>query len=315
MKPSRWLLLIHQIPPSPVYFRARVGRRLARLGAVAIKNAVYALPAGDAAREGLRGLAREIAEDGGEATVCEAVLVEGLSDRDVKALFVAAREKDYLAIAQEARQAASKRGVDAAAELARQRKRLAEIVALDHFGAPGRAEAEASLRLLAERVAPDDHPDVRTARPAGKVRLSDYQRKTWVTRKGIHVDRIACAWLVRRFIDPKARFRFVSPDGFRAKPNEVSFDMADADFTHVGDRCSFETFVRRFDLRVPGLNAIAEIIHDLDLKDAKFGRVEAAGVGALLAGIAAAHPRDEDRIEAGSAQLDALLAGFARSRA
>jgi hypothetical protein len=163
-------------------------------------------------------------------------------------------------------------------------------------------------------MAPDAHPDVRTTKPRRKVRVADYQRKTWVTRKNVHVDRIACGWLVRRFIDPKARFRFVAPEGFRARANEVSFDMAEADFTHVDDDCSFETFVRRFRLRDPGLSAIAEVIHDLDVKDARFGRAETPGVGALLEGIAAAHASDEKRIEIGGAMLDALLANFARSR-
>jgi hypothetical protein len=197
---------------------------------------------------------------------------------------------------------------------AKHEKRLAEILAFDFFGAPGRAAAEASLRRLRARMAPDAHPDVRTTKPRRKVRVADYQRKTWVTRKNVHVDRIACGWLVRRFIDPKARFRFVAPEGFRARANEVSFDMAEADFTHVDDDCSFETFVRRFRLRDPGLSAIAEVIHDLDVKDARFGRAETPGVGALLEGIAAAHASDEKRIEIGGAMLDALLANFARSR-
>jgi hypothetical protein len=304
---ARWLLLIHQIPPRPAYFRARVGRRLQRLGAVAIKNAVYALPASDLARADFQALAREIVHDGGEATVCAASLVDGLSDAQAEHLFQSARNADYAELVRE---------VDAARraeELGKHGKRLAEIIAIDFFGAPGRAAAEASLRRLRARTAPDAHPDVRATKPRRKVRIADFQRKTWVTRKNVHVDRIACGWLVRRFIDPKARFRFVVPDGFRARPFEVSFDMAEADFTHVDDDCSFETFVRRFSLREPGLSAIAEVIHDLDLKDARFGRAETPGIGALLDGIAAAHPKDEKRIEVGSAMLDALLVRFARS--
>lgn len=319
---ARWLLLIHQIPPRPAYLRAKIGRRLQRLGAVAIKNAVYALPSRAQSREDLQVVAREIAEGGGDATVCTATMVEGLSDEQVEALFQTAREKDYAEIAQEAREAARKAAktkaaqADLKADLARGRKRLAEVVAIDFFGANGREGAESGLAILEQRIAPEAHPDVSArTKSGGRARIEDYRGRVWVTRKNIHVDRIACAWLIRRFIDAKAKLRFVQPDGFVAKSREVSFDMRDADFTHEGDRCSFETIVARFALREPGLSVIAEIIHDLDVNDGKFGRAEAPGIGALLAGIALRHPEDEDRVAVGGTMFDALLALYKRRRA
>lgn len=320
---ARWLLLIHQIPPRPAYLRAKIGRRLQRVGAVAIKNAVYALPSRPQSREELQGVAREVAEGGGDATVCTATMVDGLSDEQVEALFRTAREKDYAEIAREARDAARKAGkakaakasVELRADLMRCRKRVAEITAIDFFGANGREGAESDLAVLERRLAPEVHPDVSArAKSSERARIDDYRGRVWVTRKNVHVDRIACAWLIRRFIDAKARLRFIEPDGFVAKPHEVTFDMRDAHFTHEGDRCSFETIVARFALREPGLSVIAEIIHDLDVNDGKFGRAEAPGVGALLAGIALRHPEDEDRIAVGGTMFDALLALYKRRR-
>ncbi|HET8541097.1 MAG TPA: chromate resistance protein ChrB domain-containing protein [Anaeromyxobacter sp.] len=129
-----------------------------------------------------------------------------------------------------------------------------------------------------------------------------------MTRTGIKVDRMASAWLVRRFIDPEARFKFVPAKGYVPAEGELRFDMFEAEFTHEGDLCTFEVLVRRFGLADPALRAIGEIVHDIDLKDAKYGREEAAGIGRLVAGIAAAHAGDEARLERGAALFDDLYA-------
>ena len=321
----RWLLLIHQIPPTPAYFRAKVGRRLHRLGAVPIKNAVYVLPSNDQTREDLQWVAREIAQEGGDATVCEASLVDGLKDAEVEAIFQAARQKDYEELARGLRELTRaplgkrpdpRRAVELAAELGRRKKRLADILAIDFFGAPGREAAESGVATLETRLrtraeTTTTSGDERAPRP----KLADYRGRTWVTRKNVHVDRIACAWLVKRFIDAKARFKLVPGQGYVANAGEVTFDMFEADFTHVGDRCSFETLIHDFGLREPGLGALAEIIHDIDVKDGKFARPEAPGIAALVAGIAVAHAEDAARIELGGRMFDALLELYRRRRA
>jgi hypothetical protein len=99
-----------------------------------------------------------------------------------------------------------------------------------------------------------------------------------VTREGVHVDRIASAWLIRRFIDLEARFKFVPSRGYVPRAGEIRFDMADAEYTHVGDDCTFQTLVRRFGLAERPLRTIGEIVHDIDCKDELFGRPETAGV-------------------------------------
>lgn len=313
-------MLVHQIPPKPSYFRAKVGRRLQKIGAVPIKNSVYVLPMGEQTQEDFQWAAREIISEGGDATLCAATLVEGLRDEQVEALFQAARQADFAQLADDARVLATEvpnklpdddtRRSQLDADLARLRKRLAEIVALDFFGAPGREAAEAAVTTLDRRLRP---PAKASGGPA-KPKRDDYQGRTWVTRKNIHVDRIASAWLIRRFIDKKPTFKFVPGQSYKAKGAEVTFDMFEATFTHVGDRCTFEVLLDQFNLREPGLVAIAEVVHDIDVKDGKFGRVEAAGVATVIAGIAVVHAEDERRIEAGCAMFDALLGVFAKKK-
>jgi hypothetical protein len=131
-----------------------------------------------------------------------------------------------------------------------------------------------------------------------------------VTRSGVHVDRIASAWLIRRFIDPKARFRFVASHDARTAPGELRFDMFEAEYTHEGDRCTFETLVARFGLADAGLAVIGELVHDIDCKDGKFGRSETAGLERMIAGVVRRHTGDDARLERGAAVLDDLYEAF-----
>jgi len=315
---TRWLVLIHQIPPKPDYFRVKIWRRLQRLGAVAIKNSVYALPRSEQAQEDLQWVLREVVNGGGEASICEARFVDGLADEQVEALFRTAREDDYAELVAEARKVAAELGALGApsaeqkaerdSKLLRLKRRLGEIVAVDFFDAPGRQTAEGLLKELEERQA---EPAPRSEEPPTLDRKTLVGRR-WVTRKAVFVDRIASAWLVRRFIDPNAVFKFVDPEGYRPRAGELRFDMFDAEFTHEGDRCTFEVLLERLALDSAGLRAVAEIVHDIDLKDGKFGRPETAGVQSLLAGIAMKYRDDRIRLERGFAIFDDLLEFFSR---
>jgi hypothetical protein len=309
------MLLIHQIPPRPAYLRVKVGRQLQRLGAVAIKNSVYALPASEEAQEDLQWVLREVVKGGGDASIVEARFVHGLSDQQVVALFSKAREADYQELAGQAREVAvgfprrgsppANRRAEAANQVTRLRQRLGEIVALDFFGAPGREAVEGLVAGLEARMKPETEAS-ESAKPTMPIEAA--QGRTWVTRAGIKVDRMASAWLIRKFIDPRARFKFVPAKDYQPQARELRFDMFDAEFTHEGDLCTFEVLVRRFGLDDPSLRHVAEIVHDIDLKDAKFGREEAAGIGQLVAGIAAAHPDDEERLARGTALFEDLYA-------
>lgn len=320
---GRWLLLIHQVPPKPGYLRVKVWRRLQRLGAVPIKNSVYALPRTEQAREDFQWVLREVAEGGGDATICEARLVEGLSDEQVESLFRAARDSDYRGIAEEAgrvlREIRTARSADPApraraeAESGRLKRRLAETAVIDFFGAPGRGAAERRVAELEARLRPGE--SAVGSRAHGRARAEGYQGRTWATRKGLHVDRMASAWLIRRFVDPDAAFKFVPAKGYRPAAGEVRFDMFEAEFTHDGDRCTFEVLVERFRLADPALRPIAEIVHDIDLKDGKFGRPETAGIDRLVAGIAMGRREDEARLARGTAVFEDLYEYFRRKSA
>jgi hypothetical protein len=292
------------------------------LGAIAIKGSVYALPAGEQSLEDFQWLLREIEEGGGEAALCEASLVDGLSDQEVRALFDAARDADYAEIANELREIASQirsgavadeKRPETKAQLARLRRRYAELSEIDFFAASGRMTVDALLTELENTLV----DAANATQPKGtemKKAPEDLTGKIWVTRSGVHIDRIACAWLIRGFIDPQARFKFVSAKDYPAHPGELRFDMFKGEFTHEGDKCSFEVLLERAGLQDPALRAIADIVHDIDLKDGKFGREETSGIAHVIAGICASQKDDLARIERGAAVLTDSYESFRTRR-
>jgi hypothetical protein len=295
-----------------LYLRAKIRQRLARVGAVALKNSVYVLPRREDCLEDFQWIAQEAVTGGGEAHVASAEF-DAATDASLRARFREARSADYAALAERLRAARRPRGAsrtdaggdDASSDLARGRRQFDEIRRVDFFDAPGRAGAEKALDALEERMNRSRgrmpaRPPIRT--PPGR---------TWVTRRGVKVDRIASAWLIRRFIDPKARFRFVDPSEPGAAA-EIRFDMVGGDFTHEGENCTFETLLARHAIRDAALRSVSEIVHDIDLKDGKFGRPEAAGVEQVLAGLLLAHTADEDRLEQGSALFEGLYESLRR---
>jgi len=320
---ARWVLFMPTIPAKPASVRVRIWRRLQAIGAVNLRGAVYVLPNREPCVEVFEWLARELASLGGQASLCEGRFLDTATDDDIATRFVEARDADYAEVAKTAkalRVRAERKGRSGAqaeaiaAEHARLARRLAEIVAIDYLDAPGRIPAE-SLVAAVERALPHDD------RRRDAVRLEVVPRPraaTWVTRTGVHVVRIASAWLIRRFIDPDARFEFVAPKGYVPKRGELRFDMFEAEYTHVGDRCTFEVLLERMGLGDPALAMIGEIIHDLDLKDDKFGRDETAGVRSAIDGICTIARDDTARIAAATPMLDGLHSHFtvqARRRA
>jgi hypothetical protein len=312
-EPTTWLLLIHQVPNSPPYLRVKMWRRLQKIGAVPVRNAVYVLPRSEQTLEDFHWVAREILEAGGDASVCEATFIEGITNSEVIALFQSARESDYTELIGEIKQvgeelrAASKEAEAWASgmvgRVSRLRQRLTEIQNIDFFEAAGGSQADA---LLSEMEA-----KLRKA-PLRKVQQQSgiYSGRTWVTRKGIHVDRIASAWLIRRFIDTDARFKFVASKGYRPESGELRFDMFDAEFTHQGDLCSFEVLLERCGVSDRALRPIAEIVHDIDLKDAKFQRKEMPGLALVINAICTANKEDNARLERATLLLDDLYEFF-----
>ena len=312
-------MLIHQLPPKPNYFRVKVWRRLQKLGAVAIKNSVYVLPRSDSAREDFEWVLREIVQEGGEATVCEARFVEGLSDDAIEALFDVARDSDYAQIVDDARQLSDGLPIAqiddetrsrAEVDLARLRRRLGEVAAIDFFGAAGREPVEGLLSDIEKRLRVEAPAVPETSNDL--LRADDFRGRIWVTRKGIHIDRMATAWLVRRFIDPRAEFKFVPGKGYRPAAREIRFDMFEAEFTHSGDKCTFEVVLDRFGLKDRALLPIAAIVHDIDLKESKYARPETPGIDRLIAGITMGQKDDGTRLARGVAVFEDLYEYFKR---
>lgn len=230
----KWLLLLHQLPPKPDYLRVKIRRRLRKIGAEPIRDAVYVLSNTEDHVEDFLWLSREIRSEGGEAHVVEATFVDGLTDAEVEAMLA--------------------------------------------------------------------HPTLPAPRETGN---------TWVTRRNVYVDRIASAWLIRRFIDRKAGFKFVAGRRYRPEAGEIRFDMFEGEYTHDGDRCTFEVLLERFALTGDrSLRAIADIVHDMDLKDERFGRPETIGVARLLDALVASTRDDGARLERGAQLFGDLYASF-----
>jgi hypothetical protein len=302
---SRWLILVHRIPPRPLYLRAKMRQRLADVGAVAVKNSVYLLPHGDDALEDLQWIAQEIVAGGGDAHLFSGDFVDGVASDAAVAQFREARAADYDALASDAHASMkAARSAAAVAELAaayaRLLRRFDEIRRIDFFDAEGRGAAEEVLAGIEARLQKDKKEETRMLKARPELR-----GKTWVTRPGVKIDRMASAWFIRRFVDPKARFRFVDPAALK-KDGEIRFDMVGGDFTHEEDRCTFETLIDRVGLPDRSVRAIAEIVHDLDLKDGKYGRGEAAGVRTMLEGLMSRTGNDEERIERALVLFDDL---------
>ena len=305
-----WLLLVHQIPPEPPYLRAKVLRRLNQLGALAIKNSVYIIPETDETKEDIQWLRSEISRQAGETWMFRADPMAELTSDALVASFCKIRSDDYSQLLYEAKTvlAAIEQGDRQDSERRKLQRRFDEVRRIDFFEASGREEMEAIMQKINTALG------VPERRPAPKPDLGDLKNRTWVTRCGVKVDRIATAWLIRRFIDPAARFRFVDQDRYQHANREIRFDMFEGEFTHEGDMCTFETLLRHVKLEDPGLSALAEIVHDIDLKDDKYQRPEANGIAAMISGLAALHPEDERRIEDGSRIFEAAYAGLKASK-
>lgn len=318
---EKWLILIHQLPPQPNALRVKIWRRLHQVGAVAIKQSVYALPFSDQSREDLSWILKEILEGGGDGSISEVRFLEGLTDEQVQALFQNAREEDYGKIVQEARLLLAElsppqgknpnaEGLNAPVRAARLQRRWEEVAAMDFFPTSERETAAGLLRELEKRMSGEV-----AAETVKKAAGADLTGKVWVTRRNLFVDRIASGWLIRRFIDPGATFKFIPGARYKPKAGEVCFDLFDGDFTHEGDHCTFEVMIRRLGYQDPALTALAEIVHDLDLKDSRYRRQETEGFRALLTGLVTSILDDTRRLEEGSRLFENLYAYFQRPRA
>jgi hypothetical protein len=304
----RWLLLAHQLPATPSNLRVKTWRRLQDLGAIAIKQSVYVLPDTPESREDFEWLRVEIEGSGGEAVVFAANHLDAQSEGELVEEFRRSRQAAYTQLAAELQRARPKsggRGAQSPRELARYRQRFEAIERIDFFASAGRDRVASLLAALeSKRPVQDDRAT------AGRDR-AQYQKRLWVTRPRPGVDRMSSAWLIRRFIDPAATFAFVT-DARNAGADAVAFDMYGTGFGHEGDRCTFETLVARFGIGDRAVARLGEVVHDLDLKDGKFGHPEAATIGAAIDGLQLSCSDDHQLLEQGIILFEAMYRSFAQ---
>jgi hypothetical protein len=309
--PLRWLVLAHQLPTKLAYQRVKVWRSLQAVGALNLKNAFYVLPATAEARTAFVRILQDVEQAGGEGILSEAELVAGMRDDEMRRLFNNARESDYRDVAANIRKLLQGKGrsrkspLEASPVLVKLRQRLADLRRIDFFDASGRAAAEALFTRL-------EHSHLVRQKPSAKDGARSLNGKTWVTRQDIHVDRIACAWLITRFIDSEARLKFVAGGVYTPGPDEYRYDMKDGEFTHEGEDCSFEVLLRRARIQDPAVRTIGEVVHDIDIQDGKFGRPQTAGIAHVVSGICRMQSSDEARVEKGRELFDGIYEQFRR---
>lgn len=307
-----WCLLVLSLPTDNAAARMRAWRALKACGAAVLRDGVYALPDGPVHRAQLREIADDVRANEGMARL----LVGMAGDEPIEPLFD--RAADFAALVAETRQAAGAASPASSAESLRAarrlRKALDQLCAIDFF--PGEAQRQANEAVVEfeQRVARLDAPDEPRALPAGvpTVDRAAYRGRLWVTRHRPWVDRLGCAWLIRRFIDPEARFLWLA-DPAAAPKRAVGFDFDGATFTHVGARVSFETLLAAFGLETPALRRLGTLVHGLDA-----GGVmppEATGVERVLAGMRDAIPDDDALMLAAAGVFEGLYQTFEKEAA
>jgi hypothetical protein len=270
---------------------------------VPLRSSAYLLPDSPDRYEQFQWLAQEVQRDGGEATLLRVDRIENMQQPDVVRLFQEARNQDYAALAERYRKLLTGRRPRLAEELARLAREMGRVTEIDFFEAPGRREVERAREAVEQRTA------AARARPAGAappLDLAALKGRRWVTRPRPHVDRIASAWLIKRFVDPEAEFVFAPPD--QIPGDAIPFDMAGVDFGHQGEDCTFETLLRRTGLRDRKLAILAEIVHEADIKDQKFSREEARGIDLALRALLSAIKDDHEALAHGMTLFDGLYA-------
>ena len=310
----RWLTLLTTLPPTPTRHRVGVWRKLQRMGAVRLRGAGWILPENPETTELFQWLVQEIHSVRGEATLLRVDRVEPITDKDIVGLFHKARAVEYHAVIEGCReilrhldryQTNHRRGIPKLrTKLDAMKRELDRVQGIDYLKAPAGERARSVWETTAKRLrAVETRPHALRGQRRGAL---PPRGSTWVTRPRPHIDRIASAWLIKRFYDPEAKFEFA--DAADAARKGTPFDVLGAEFGHHGDDCTFETLVKRFGIKDRRVKVIAEIVHEADLHDGKFTRNEAAGVDLAINGLVEAVPDDHDLLARGTALFDGLYA-------
>ncbi len=316
----KWLFLVHQVQTPSSRERVKVWRLTKKLGTLLYRNSVYVLPYNKERLEDFHWLCQQIRDSKGEASVFVSEAGDASEDRSLKQLFIQSREKEYGELEKRVRQLENRYSeiretpslsVSQVKVLEKELRQLEEsfleIRRVDFFRHPAAGKIEKKLKDLRLSVA-EARPRKEAAHSIAHHSRSEFQGKIWATRARIHIDRLCSAWLVKRFIDPKARFVFAPEE--RLPKAAILFDVVGAEFTHREDRCTFETLLESFRLHDKALLSMAELVHEIDLKDQKFHRPESAGLDMVVRAISDATRNDEETLDLGSRILDAVFTRF-----
>jgi hypothetical protein len=293
---SPWILLVFSLPRKGASLRVAVWRKLQRYGALPLGNSGYLLPSSPGNREKFEWLATTIRGGHGDASVVEVQSIDNSSPAQLRKRFSDARGHDYRELLKELKKVSSSRPRGSAAQMIRLRRRFQEIASIDFFGSTLREQVQQTLNAIQE---PPSEPT-----RVGKVSRAAYRNQTWVTRHRPGIDRVTSAWLIRKFIDPKARFVFSREDNKPVKA--IPFDMYAGGFGHHGHDCTFETLTKAFLIRDHRVSVMAEIVHDADLFDEKFGRREGFGIDEVMKGWARQGLSDHELLARGMQLAEGL---------
>jgi hypothetical protein len=291
-----WLLLVFSLAKKGASLRVTVWRKLQRYGALPLGNSGYFLPNTVENRERFEWLATAVRTQGGEASVLEVQSVDNCSFQKMKQRFSDARAGDYRELLKDLRKPPTSSNLSS--RITRLRQHFQDIVSIDFFGGPLREQVERALNAMQTLKTKSVEPEISSVSPA------EYRNRVWVTRPRPGVDRVTCAWLIRKFIDPKAKFAFAPED--KKPPRAVPFDMYEGGFGHRGEDCTFETLLKVFRIRDKKIPVMAEIVHDADLFDEKFGRKEGFGIDEVMKGWAQQGLNDQELLKRGMQLAEGL---------
>ncbi len=322
--PHEWLLFFYTVPSKPVSNRMKIWRMLTKAGAVQFKGSGYILPANDDHYELLQWLVSTVAAMQGEAAFVKVPAIETMKEDEIVGLFIQQREKDYFDLGNRLDALERKVGVTGKPATLNDNKNFEEdlqklvrefqdIGRIDFFATKGRKAMGNRLNSLSSAIAGTNRREATvTAVEVPRRRAAEFQEKMWVTRKRPFIDRIASAWLIKRFIDPNARFGFIDEREVGGlDKNAIAYDMVGGEFTHVGEMCTFEVLLASFGLGDKGLDVMAEIVHQLDLLDDRYRNPAAEGLREILDGIRKTAKDDHESLETGMSIIEMLYAANA----
>ena len=296
-KATPWLLLVFSLPAKNASQRVEIWRKLQRYGMVPLRSSGYLLPNTEVNQERMEWLAAAIRSYKGQASVVQAQAFDDLSPEQLRGLFIEARSRDYQRLLHDVKKfLALSSSSRPSGHLKRIRRRFQELQEIDFFQNPLRSRVETMLARADESE---------LTKSKAKPKSNEYRGRLWMTRPRPGIDRVSSAWLIRRFIDPKARFVFGAEPS--THPDAIPFDMfCPEGFGHRGEDCTFETLSKQFALRDSRVRRIAQIVHDADLGDDKFGRAEGQGLDKVLTGWAKQDLPDDDLLKRGMDLIEGL---------